>query len=102
MYKRQDYQFVQLEEPTYGELIGGFKRWNPTGIPYKVYGSYHIERLWDNNVNSFYLVAAGKLPYSFTFDLGKNIKLERIKLFQRQNLLYDSQNVKKFQLWGSD
>lgn len=97
-----DYQFVQLKEPTCGELIGGFKRWNPSEIPYKVYGSYHVENLWDNNINSFYLVAAGQLPYSFTFDLGKNIKLERIKLFQRQNLLYNSQNVKKFQLWGSD
>lgn len=85
------------------ELKTGFTRWNPPGIPYKdYYWAYSIEKMWDDDIDTFYLVVVEDLPYSFTFDLGRNLYVESIKLFQRQDIPFDIQNLKEFQVWGSD
>ena len=85
-----------------------FARWNPTGIPYNYntnYSTYHIEKLWDGDITTFYLENATAVgyPLSFTFDMGKLAKLSRIHQWQRQgaSLIYTSQNVSRFELWGS-
>ena len=86
-----------------------FKRWNPTGIPYKDIGSaYSIEKIWDNNNSTFFISGGGsgtKLPspYDFTFDLGQEKRITRFRQWQRMttSILYGEQQVKKFELWGS-
>jgi hypothetical protein len=85
------------------ELKEGIRRWNPPGIPYSAYSRYHIENMWDGSKESFYLVQTkGLFPYSFTFDLGKKIKLSRVKQIQRQDQVYTGQNIQFFQLWGTN
>ena len=93
-----------LYEPLFEEeLKEGMRRWNPPGIPYSNYASYAIENIWDGNINTFFIVQTGGFPYSFTFDLGKKIKFSRIKQVQRQgSLIYTSQNIQFFQLWGTN
>jgi len=83
-----------------------FLRWNPPGIPYSVQGGYHIEALWnDVYVEIGYLTSnASPLPHNVTFDMGQAAKLNRIRVWQRlsaNNLIFASQNVRKFQLLGS-
>ena len=82
-----------------------FMRWNPSGIPYSDLASaYSIEKMWDDNLNTFYLTKTpGGFPFSFTFDMGKEVKLKRFIAWQRQtaSTLFIQQNVKSFELWGS-
>lgn len=83
-----------------------FKKWNPTGIPYsELSATYPITKLWDNNsAANWYITNTTPFPYSFTFDMGQTVKLRRFMQWQRLTIsvLYRTQNVKKFQLWGSD
>jgi len=89
------------------EVKGTYVRWNPTGIPYNYNVAYptqyHIEKMWDNNIATFYLQKAAAYPHSFTFDMGKTVKLSRLHTWQRQDasVIYTSQNINKFELWGS-
>ena len=79
-------------------------RWNPPGIPYFEHSSsYGIEKMWDDNVGTWYIQSGITLPHSFTFDLGEEVKLSRIKQWQRltAGVVYRSQGVKKFEVWGS-
>lgn len=81
-----------------------FSRWNPTGIPYDEYAAaYGIEKMWDGSVDTWYIQGGSTLPHSFTFDLGEEVKLSRIKQWQRltPGVVYRSQGVKKFEVWGS-
>ena len=90
--------------PLIEQEVTSYMRWNPPGIPYSEYGTaYSIEKLWDNNILTFHLEQAKEFPSSFTFDLGKIVKLSRVKQTQRQGvtLIYTSQNVNKFEIWGS-
>lgn len=95
--------------PLYEEKIdpdAGFRRWNPPGIDYSHYAdAYSIEKLWDNNPSTFYLVRAPGIPYSLTFDMGQTVKFSRIKQYQRLHTptyAYTGQNVESFELWGAD
>ena len=85
------------------EAKGKFARWNPPGISYNQYGSYAIEKMWDDITTDFYIQAGITYPWSFTFDIGQTVKLSRIKIWQRQGatLVYAVQSVKDFQVWGS-
>lgn len=87
-----------------------YAKWNPTGIPYNENSStYSISKLWDKNVGTWYiqnlpakLVPAN--PYSWTFDLGQLVKLNRFKQWQRltASVVYQIQNIRKFEVWGSE
>ncbi|MCX6220247.1 MAG: DUF4998 domain-containing protein [Bacteroidia bacterium] len=82
-----------------------FLKWNPTGIPYtELSATYTITKLWDNLTTTWYTQNTTPFPYSFTFDMGKIVKLRRFMQWQQLTLtvLYRTLNVKKFQLWGSD
>ncbi|MCO5241641.1 MAG: DUF4959 domain-containing protein [Chitinophagaceae bacterium] len=90
--------------PLFEEEIKGYVRWNPPGIPYNEYDyTVVLEYLWDYNPLTYHLEIARGFPWSFTFDLGKTVKLSRFHQLQRQevSLLYTSQNVQKFEIWGS-
>lgn len=87
-----------------------FKRWNPTGIPYKDLGSaYSIEKIWDKNNSTFFISGGGSgtvlpYPYDFTFDLGQEKRITRFRQWQRltTSILYGEQQIKRFELWGSN
>lgn len=87
------------------DITANIARWNPPGIPYTHYGdAYSIEKMWDGDFASRFLMTTTGYPFSFTFDMGKLVKLSRIKQWQMDGgvpLYFTSQNVKKFQLWGS-
>ena len=87
------------------EITGAFARWNPPGIPYNAYSSsFSIEKIWDGDISTRYLVTTPGYPFSLTFDMGKLVKLSRLKQWQNDGdgaYLFTSQNVKKFQIWGS-
>jgi len=94
--------------PLYEERIhpeDGFRRWNPPGIEYSHHSeTYSLEKLWDDNPSTFYLVRAPAIPYSFTFDIGRVVKFSRIKQYQRLHeptYAYTDQNVEAFELWGA-
>lgn len=86
-----------------------FKRWNPVGIPYKDLGAnYSIEKIWDNNYSGSFYIASGASTtpplFDLTFDLGQEKRLNRFRHWQRgtTSILYGEQQVKRFELWGSD
>ncbi len=82
-----------------------FLKWNPTGIPYsELSATYAISKLWDNSMAAWYITNTTAFPFSFTFDIGQTVKLRRFMHWQRLTItvLYRIQNVKKFELWGSD
>jgi len=87
-----------------------FSRWNPPGIPYNdIGGSYSIEKIWDGNFSSWFISGGGSgttlpYPYDFTFDLGQEKRLTRFRQWQRNtaSILYGEQQIRKFELWGSD
>lgn len=87
-----------------------FNRWNPPGIPYMDIGSaYSIEKMWDNNNATFYIAGGPSgtvlpLPHDFTFDLGQEKRITRFRQWQRltTSILYGEQQVKRFELWGSN
>lgn len=87
-----------------------FKRWNPDGIPYREYlphlALFPIEKLWDNDQTGigYIYLEYNPLPDTsdFTFDLGVEAKLERLRYhMDTGGNLYRNGNVKRFQVWGS-
>ncbi len=87
---------------------GKFARWNPPGIPYANYSSWHIEAMWNGLgplVNPGFMgPTTGSIPANFTFDMGQLAKLSRIKIYQRCNAAqtYTAGNIRRFRLYGSD
>jgi len=87
-----------------------YAKWNPTSIPYNENSStYSITKLWDKNFNSWYIQnmpakLTGTNTYSWTFDLGQVVKLNRFKQWQRltNSVVYTIQNIRKFEVWGSE
>ncbi|TCC86344.1 hypothetical protein FBD94_19610 [Pedobacter hiemivivus] len=68
---------------------------------------WKLENLWDNNNGTgggdpagFHTGGSG-LPQSFTIDMGQTVKLDNFRLWQRDNALYNSANLKIFEVWGS-
>lgn len=70
-----------------------------TGAPHLV-----LERAWDGNIGTeFHTVPNSGSPQSFSFDMGKKVKLSRFKYHQRQNTTrWNHGNPKYFELWGSN
>ena len=69
---------------------------------------WKLENLWDGNNGTsggdpagFHTGGSG-LPQWFTIDLGQQAQLDHFRLWQRDNALYDSANLKVFEVWGSN
>ena len=82
------------------------KRWNPPGIPYvQLSNDWSIEKMWDENYlgTSYLQNNITTYPHDFTFDLGRVMKINRIKQWQRwtTSILFADQQIKRFELWGS-
>lgn len=85
-------------------LFRSFKLPTDVGDEY----GWKLENLWDNNNGTgggdpagFHTGGSG-LPQSFTIDMGQTEKLDHFRLWQRDNALYNSANLKVFEVWGSN
>jgi len=77
----------------------------PNDIP-PVNASYPITRIWDENydVDGFHGIETQMLPSTLTWDLGKSVKLSRIKLWPRNHAddRWKRGHPKVFEIWGSN
>lgn len=78
-----------------------------------IYQEGRLTKFWDdiiddanlNNLNFF--VSAQGFPFSYYIDMGRLIKISRLKVWQREQVwsmphyYYNGQNVKTFELWVS-
>lgn len=66
--------------------------------------SYSMPRIWDDKhqYNIFATPHTSLMPQWFTFDLGKNVILSRMKSFHYFESPYAGSSVKKFEIWGSN
>ncbi|GAA3986687.1 DUF4998 domain-containing protein [Mucilaginibacter dorajii] len=58
--------------------------------------------LWDESYNPPGFATQSKIPCWFTFDAGESASIDRFKVWQANDRLYDLQSVKTFELYGSN
>ncbi|SDF54618.1 protein of unknown function [Mucilaginibacter pineti] len=58
--------------------------------------------LWDENYNPPGFATRNQIPCWFTMDMGASASISRFKMWQANDRLYDQQNVKTFEVWGSN
>jgi hypothetical protein len=67
--------------------------------------SYPLGRIWDNNtdVDGFHGNETTQLPSNITFDLGRTVKLSRLKYWPRNHVddRWRRGHAKIFEIWGS-
>jgi len=77
----------------------------PNDIP-PVNASYPLTRIWDEDygVDGFHGMETQMLPHTLTWDLGKTIKLSRLKLWPRNHGddRWKRGHPKVFEIWGSN
>lgn len=61
-----------------------------------------MPHLWNNNYNTPGFATTDGIPQWFTFDMGVSASISRFKTWQASDRLYRSENVKKFEIWGSN
>ncbi|WPU97777.1 DUF4998 domain-containing protein [Mucilaginibacter sp. cycad4] len=79
-----------------------FKPYNlPTDIP-SAYG-WETYYLWDKSTNEPGFHTPGtSMPQWFTFDMGQQASLAKMKIWQRMSALYNVGNPKRFEIYGSN
>ncbi|MGV8136693.1 MAG: DUF4998 domain-containing protein [Mangrovibacterium sp.] len=83
-----------------------FKRWNPSGIPYRSYSGWELETIWNGNLNNpgFLAPQNSGYPFVFTFDLGQTAAIRRIKIWPRVThdpYIYARTHAKRLKIYGS-
>lgn len=73
----------------------------PTDVKDGGYG-WLIDYLWDDNYNVPGFATQSVIPCWFTIDVGTAAPLSRFKVWQAADRLYDLENVKTFELYGSN
>jgi hypothetical protein len=73
----------------------------PTDVLEGGYG-WLEEFLWNENYDTPGFATQNKIPCWFTFDTGTTASLTRFKIWQASDRLYKDQNVKTFELYGSN
>lgn len=58
--------------------------------------------LWNENYGTPGFATTNGIPQWFTFDMGESVSISRFKTWQASDRLYRGENVKKFELWGSN
>lgn len=75
-------------------------------IPHSNYPQWVLSRIWDNITTGgecfFHTNGNIPMPSHFSIDLGQKIKLSRFKYWQRPSDVFKNQNVRKFEIWGSN
>lgn len=65
-----------------------------------------IDDVMENNLNYFY--SSKGFPFSYFIDLGRSVKISKVKVWQRESnwqiqpYYYNGQNVKTFEIWISN
>lgn len=76
----------------------------PGDIP-PVNASYPVTRIWDENydVDGFHGLETQMLPHNITWDLGRTVKLSRLKYWPRGHAddRWKRGHAKVFEIWGS-
>ncbi len=64
---------------------------------------WELPYIWDGKVedNGFH-TPDKDLPFWFTFDIGEQVSLTDLRVWQRMSALYNSGNPKRFEIWGSN
>lgn len=75
--------------------------WAHTGAP-----SLVMAKIWDDKTTGssdcFHTTPNTGMPQSFSFDMGKKVKLSRFKYYQRSSTRWNAGNPRFFELWGSN
>jgi len=58
--------------------------------------------LWNENYNTPGFATTDGIPQWFTFDMGESVSISRFRTWQASDRLYRAENVKKFEIWGSN
>lgn len=65
---------------------------------------WELPYLWDNDINEgrgFHTPDVTE-PVHSNIDLGAQIALQQVRVWQRQSMPFDGGNLKKFEIWGSN
>ncbi|MFS8616420.1 MAG: DUF4998 domain-containing protein [Solitalea sp.] len=73
----------------------------PTDMPEGGYG-WLMEYLWNENYGVPGFATANGGDQWFSFDSGTSVRPSRMKTWQASDRLYKDQNVKRFEIWGSN
>ncbi|SHG30271.1 DUF4998 domain-containing protein [Pedobacter caeni] len=63
---------------------------------------WKMTNLWNEDYNPKGFATTNGIPQWFTFDMGTSVSLSRFKTWQSNDRLYRAENVRKFEIWGSD
>jgi hypothetical protein len=77
----------------------------PTDLWMNANPSYPMENIWNGKVGAsddIFSQADRVLPKWFTIDLGREVVLSRLKLYQRIGYPYAPQWIQEFEIWGSN
>lgn len=58
--------------------------------------------LWNENYGTPGFATTNGIPQWFTFDMGESVSISRFKTWQASDRIYRAENVKKFEIWGSN
>lgn len=82
--------------------------WNPYALPGDIppiNSGYPVTRIWDENYDAdgFHGVETQMLPHNITWDLGRTVKLSRLKYWPRKHEAdrWNRAHAKVFEIWGS-
>ena len=67
----------------------------------EAYG-WKMSNLWNEDYNPNGFATTEGMPQWFTFDMGTSVSLNRFKTWQSNDRLYRAENVRKFEVWGSN
>lgn len=74
--------------------------------PHPTYPQWSFEKMWDGKIGSDDMFHTAPMievwPAPFTIDLGHQVSFSRMKLFQRQSSVYAANNVRLFEIYGSN
>ncbi|WP_316818303.1 DUF4998 domain-containing protein [Pedobacter nyackensis] len=58
--------------------------------------------LWNDDYGTPGFATTNGIPQWFTFDMGESVSISKFKTWQASDRIYRAENVKKFEIWGSN
>jgi hypothetical protein len=93
----------EVQLPVYEQQLdkSKFKEYILPGDAREAYG-WKMSNLWNEDYNPNGFATTEGMPQWFTFDLGTSASINRFKTWQSNDRLYRAENVRKFEVWGSN
>jgi len=60
-----------------------------------------MPNMWDGNYDNGF-ATINRMPQWFTFDIGVSASPSKFKIWQAADRIYEKENMRKFEIWGSD